>query len=97
MKKIGCKQYEGDLYRKRIVADPREELKIFIDSKLTKYYVGKAVRNYAGKIEKYERVSDYFDNFNQVREYRLYMINNCENGRYDYYIIDFIQDDDEYI
>lgn len=96
MKKIGYKEGEGDLYKKLIVANPEEELRLFISGDKY-YYVARAVRNYAGIIIKYEKVSDYFDNFEKARQYRLFLINSYRKGEYDYYIVDYLQDDDQYL
>jgi len=95
MKRIGHKKYEGDLYKKLIVANPHEELRLFINGH--KYYVARAVRNFAGRILKYEKISDYYDTFEMARDYRLFLIDNYRKGEFDYYIIDFLQKDDEFV
>lgn len=94
IKRIAYKPNEGFLYYKWIVADPSEELKIFIND--NGYCVRRAVRSTTGKIEKYQRVSKYFDSLEQVQKFRNHLI-DCNDGRYDYVIIDFLYCDDVYI
>ena len=71
IRKLGYKPYEGYLYQKWIVADPKEELKLFVDEK--GYCVKRAVRTRTGRIEKYQRVSGYFETLEQVKKYRNYI------------------------
>ena len=98
MEKVGYKEKYGTLYKKLIVVNPRKELKIFLDSGLAKYYVAKPVREEnTGKILRYERVSEYYKNFNDVREHRDFMIKDYKKGSYDYYIIDFECSDDRLV
>ena len=92
--KIGYKEYEGALYYKWIVADPREELKVFINDK--GYCIKRAVRTSTGRIREYVAISKFFKTIDEAKKYRNYLITNS-NGMYDYVIIDFLYNDDQYI
>ena len=94
IKKIGYKEKEGYLYKKWIVADPREVLKIFVNE--NGYCVKRAVRTATGRIEKYQRISNYFETLEIANKFRDYLIANA-GARYDYVIVDFLYCDDRYI
>ena len=93
--KVGSIENQGEIYKKLIVADPKEELKIFINDN-REYYVTRAIRNYSGIVTRYERVSKNYTKLNDAQKLRSHLI-SINNGEYDYYIYDYLQDDDEYL
>lgn len=95
MTKVGNIKNEGDVYKKLIVADPKEELKLFIGAN-KQYYVARAIRNYAGIVIRYQRVSKDYTKLEEAQKFRKHLI-SISNGEYDYVIYDYLQDDDEYL
>jgi len=94
IKKIGYVPDEGYLYKKWIVADPKEVLKLFVNE--NGYCVKRAVRTATGRIEKYQKISNYFETLEKAKKFRDYLIAHA-GARYDYVIVDYLYCDDRYI
>ena len=93
MIKVGNIKNEGDVYKMLIAADPKEELKIFINSE-KEYYVARAIRNYSGIVTRYKKVSKNYTKINDAQKFRQHLI-NIHNGEYDYVIYDCFQEEDQ--
>ena len=93
MIKVGNIKNEGNVYKMLIAADPKEELKIFINSE-KEYYVARAIRNHSGIVTKYKQVSKNYTKISDAQKFRLHLI-NINNGEYDYVIYEYFEDDDQ--